>query len=53
VNSAGFWLSPAGQLSELRGLLTQARFTQARVETLRLNPPVACVLATRPADGQP
>jgi len=86
VNSAGFWPSPAEQLSELRGLLrpggrvalasqprcagatadttaragrelhdrlTQAGFTQARTETLDLNPPVACVLATNPANGQP
>lgn len=86
VNSAGFWPTPAEQLSELRGLLrpggrialasqprcagatadttaragrelhdllTQAGFTQARMETLQLSPPVACVLATNPADGQP
>jgi ubiquinone/menaquinone biosynthesis C-methylase UbiE len=38
---------------ELHDRLTQAGFTQARVETLQLNPPVACVLATNPADGQP
>ncbi|MFG1966261.1 class I SAM-dependent methyltransferase [Nonomuraea sp. NPDC049028] len=30
---------------ELQGLLTQAGFTQLRVETLELDPPVACVLA--------
>jgi SAM-dependent methyltransferase len=38
---------------ELRDQLTQAGFTEARVETLQLTPPVACVLATNPADGQP
>jgi len=38
---------------ELHDRLTQAGFTHARVETLPLNPPVACVLATNPADGQP
>jgi SAM-dependent methyltransferase len=86
VNSAGFWPSPAEQLSELRGLLrpggrialasqprcagatadttaragrelhdllTRAGFTQARIETLPLSPPVACVLAANPADGRP
>ena len=36
----------AGQ--ELRDLLTQAGFTQPRLETLDLAPPVACVLATNP-----
>lgn len=36
---------------ELQDLLTQAGFTQIRVETLELDPPVACVLATNPADG--
>lgn len=36
---------------ELHDLLTQAGFTQIRVETLELDPPVACVLATNPADG--
>lgn len=36
---------------ELHDRLNQAGFTQARVETLHLNPPVACVLATNPADG--
>ncbi|MEV1244526.1 class I SAM-dependent methyltransferase [Nonomuraea sp. NPDC050022] len=30
---------------ELQDLLTQAGFTQLRVETLELDPPVACVLA--------
>ncbi|GAA1693682.1 class I SAM-dependent methyltransferase [Fodinicola feengrottensis] len=34
---------------ELQNLLTQAGFTHLRVETLDLNPPVACVLATNPA----
>lgn len=34
---------------ELQDLLTQAGFTQVRVETLELDPPVACVLATNPA----
>jgi SAM-dependent methyltransferase len=38
---------------DLHDRLTQAGFTQARVETLHLNPPVACVLATTPADRQP
>jgi ubiquinone/menaquinone biosynthesis C-methylase UbiE len=38
---------------KLHDLLTQAGFTQARMDTLHLNPPVACVLATNPADGQP
>ncbi|MPZ94071.1 MAG: methyltransferase domain-containing protein [Propionibacteriales bacterium] len=33
---------------ELQDLLTQAGFTQLRVETLGLDPPVACVLATNP-----
>jgi ubiquinone/menaquinone biosynthesis C-methylase UbiE len=37
---------------ELNDRLIQAGFTQARVETLHLIPPVACVLATNPADGQ-
>ncbi|MEO3855120.1 methyltransferase domain-containing protein [Acrocarpospora sp. B8E8] len=31
---------------ELHNLLTQAGFTQPRMETLNLNPPVVCVLAT-------
>lgn len=35
---------------ELHDLLTQAGFTQARTETLPLAPPVACVLATNPAE---
>ena len=34
---------------ELQELLTQAGFTLTRVETLELDPPVACVLATNPA----
>ena len=42
---------------ELQDLLTQAGFGQMRVETLELDPPVACVLATNPAtaggDDQP
>jgi ubiquinone/menaquinone biosynthesis C-methylase UbiE len=38
---------------ELQELLTQAGFTQLRVETLELAPPVACVLATNPADPPP
>jgi ubiquinone/menaquinone biosynthesis C-methylase UbiE len=38
---------------ELHDWLTQAGFTQARVETLHLNPPVACVVATNPMDEQP
>jgi ubiquinone/menaquinone biosynthesis C-methylase UbiE len=36
---------------ELHDLLTHAGFAQIRVETLDLDPPVACVLATNPADG--
>ncbi|MDP8930740.1 MAG: methyltransferase domain-containing protein [Actinomycetota bacterium] len=39
----------AGQ--ELQDLLTQAGFGQIRVETLDLNPPVVCVLASNSADG--
>lgn len=34
---------------ELQDLLTQAGFTHLRVETLELDPPVACVLADNPA----
>jgi SAM-dependent methyltransferase len=34
---------------ELQDLLTRAGFTHPRVETLDLDPPVACVLATNPA----
>ncbi|WP_345441506.1 class I SAM-dependent methyltransferase [Actinoallomurus vinaceus] len=37
---------------ELQDLLTQAGFTQLRVETLELDPPVACVLANNPT-GMP
>lgn len=37
---------------ELQDLLTQAGFTHLRVETLELDPPVACVLAANPA-GMP
>ncbi|WP_344936166.1 class I SAM-dependent methyltransferase [Sphaerisporangium flaviroseum] len=33
---------------ELQDMLTQAGFTHLRVETLDLDPPVACVLATNP-----
>ncbi|MCA2228148.1 class I SAM-dependent methyltransferase [Nonomuraea aurantiaca] len=33
---------------ELQDLLTQAGFVQLRVETLELDPPVACVLANSP-----
>jgi ubiquinone/menaquinone biosynthesis C-methylase UbiE len=36
---------------ELHDLLTQAGFTQIRAETLGLDPPVACVLATNPTDA--
>jgi ubiquinone/menaquinone biosynthesis C-methylase UbiE len=36
---------------ELQDLLTRAGFVRIRVETLDLDPPVACVLATRPADA--
>jgi ubiquinone/menaquinone biosynthesis C-methylase UbiE len=37
---------------ELHDRLLQAGFTQARVETLPLTPPVVCVLATNPVQGQ-
>ncbi|MFD1545233.1 class I SAM-dependent methyltransferase [Nonomuraea guangzhouensis] len=37
---------------ELQDLLTQAGFTQLRVEMLELDPPVACVLANNPT-GMP
>ncbi|MFF3493099.1 class I SAM-dependent methyltransferase [Streptomyces sp. NPDC002795] len=37
---------------ELKDRLTRAGFIRARVETLPLAPPVACVLATNPAVGQ-
>lgn len=37
---------------ELQDLLTQAGFVRLRVETLELDPPVACVLADNPA-GMP
>ncbi|PSK98027.1 methyltransferase family protein [Murinocardiopsis flavida] len=36
---------------ELHDLLTRAGFTRARVETLPLSPPVACVLAVNPVEG--
>lgn len=36
---------------DLHDRLTQAGFTQVRMETLDLDPPVACVLAINPADG--
>jgi SAM-dependent methyltransferase len=36
---------------ELQDLLSQAGFTEIRTETLGLDPPVACVLATNPANG--
>jgi ubiquinone/menaquinone biosynthesis C-methylase UbiE len=36
----------------LQDLLTQAGFAQIRVETLELDPPVACVLATTPPKGR-
>jgi SAM-dependent methyltransferase len=34
--------------NELEDLLTRAGFTRIRIETLDLDPPVACVLATNP-----
>lgn len=40
----------AAAADELTALLSKAGFEQVRVETLDLTPPVACVLATRPAD---
>ncbi|GAA5194667.1 class I SAM-dependent methyltransferase [Rugosimonospora acidiphila] len=39
--------------AELRDLLHRAGFTPVRVETLPLDPPVACVIATNPAGGRP
>ncbi|HVW43259.1 MAG TPA: methyltransferase domain-containing protein [Amycolatopsis sp.] len=36
---------------ELQDMLTRAGFTDTRVETLDLDPPVACVLAADPADA--
>jgi ubiquinone/menaquinone biosynthesis C-methylase UbiE len=36
---------------QFQDLLTRAGFTQIRTETLDLNPPVACVLATNPANN--
>ncbi len=44
-------VTTARAAQELQDLLTRAGFTQIRVETLELDPPVACVLATNPADG--
>jgi SAM-dependent methyltransferase len=41
----------AAAARELLDLLTQSGFAGLRVETLDLDPPVACVLAIRPADG--
>lgn len=38
---------------ELQDMLTHAGFTHLRVETLHLNPPVACVLATNPTNTTP
>jgi SAM-dependent methyltransferase len=38
---------------ELGALLAEAGFGRPRVETLDLDPPVACVLAVNPADGRP
>jgi SAM-dependent methyltransferase len=38
---------------ELHDLLTQAGFTQIRVETLELDPPVACVLAVNASPSTP
>jgi ubiquinone/menaquinone biosynthesis C-methylase UbiE len=40
----------AAAAEELVALLTGAGFEQLRVETLDLDPPVACVLGTRPTD---
>lgn len=37
---------------ELAVLLTEAGFEQLRVETLDLDPPVACILGTRPTAGE-
>jgi ubiquinone/menaquinone biosynthesis C-methylase UbiE len=36
---------------QLQDLLAQAGFTEVRTETLGLDPPVACVLATNPTNG--
>jgi SAM-dependent methyltransferase len=38
---------------ELQDMLTHAGFTHLRVETLDLDPPVACVVATNPANTTP
>jgi ubiquinone/menaquinone biosynthesis C-methylase UbiE len=38
---------------ELHELLARAGFTELRIETLDLDPPVACVLANNRAAGQP
>jgi ubiquinone/menaquinone biosynthesis C-methylase UbiE len=38
---------------ELQDLLGRAGFDRIRVETLELDPPVACVLAANPGDGPP
>jgi hypothetical protein len=45
----------AGWLMAYRGSNRQRNLwvVSLLVETLQLNPPVACVLATNPADGQP
>jgi SAM-dependent methyltransferase len=37
---------------ELQDMLTRAGFTHTRVNTLDLDPPVACVLANNPTDGR-
>src|SRR2546429_455915 len=55
VLEAGFAGAPgdptAGAGRELHDLLPGAGFVAAGMETLPLPPPVACVLATKPADG--
>jgi ubiquinone/menaquinone biosynthesis C-methylase UbiE len=50
VNSVGFWPGPVARLTELRSMLRpggEAGFPETRVETLDLDPPVVCVLASR------
>ncbi|MBF6168716.1 methyltransferase domain-containing protein [Streptomyces gardneri] len=44
------WDTTARAGQELQDLLAQAGFTELRVETLDLDPPVACVLAINPTD---
>jgi hypothetical protein len=52
------WCSPSGTgphsetaARKIEDLLRGAGFTQVRIETLDLDPPVACVLAVNPDPG--